>query len=96
MPIYREEKSYTLFQEQGDFELGLRILYTFSYDLTRQVRSSSSLGVSFQPQYRRVLSRWPPTHGGTALKGCAGEGDPGAGDMWLGGEKEVAAGTPTV
>ena len=39
---------------------------------------------------------WPPTRGGTALKGCAGEGDQGAGDMWLGGEKEVAAGTPTV
>ena len=35
MPIYREKKSYTLFQEQGDFELGLRILYKFSYDLTK-------------------------------------------------------------
>ena len=39
---------------------------------------------------------WPPTRGGTALKGCAGEGDQGKGDMRLGGEKEVAAGTPTV
>ena len=60
MPIYREKKSYTLFQEQGDFELGLRILYKFSYDLTKASAFFTLVGT--------VLSRWeedghPPVGG---------------------------------
>ena len=74
MPIYRGKKRLYFIPRTRRFWARVSDTFTnLAMIWQRRVHSSSSLGVPFQPQHRRVLSRWergwPPTHWGTALKG---------------------------